>query len=98
MSEYGEVFGAYTSIGYTTLEDENEIKQRDPEAFLFSLTKKTIHEQYQNFDEAFKQDPKCLLKFGEGIDLKVFENQDKNSYNSCWLGGTYEPIYEHRND
>eukprot|EP00347_Sterkiella_histriomuscorum_P005659 403355749 len=88
MSELGQVFGAYTSIPWANPEQHQTYS--DPSAFLFSLSKRSIHRQYQNFDGAVYHTKHYIFKFGFNCDIAIADNCNYNSNSICHLGGTYE--------
>eukprot|EP00347_Sterkiella_histriomuscorum_P011424 403372508 len=87
LSEYGLVFCGYTSISWAS---SSYIDQwhSDPTAFVFSLSKRSIHKQYQNQHKAVQnyKDSMCLF----GYDIVISDNCDKNRNSYCNLGYTYE--------
>eukprot|EP00347_Sterkiella_histriomuscorum_P006620 403352073 len=85
LSEYGLVFGGYTSISWTS-----DYKwYSDPTAFVFSLSKRSIHKQYRNQQYAVIHQKMFMCAFGGGCDIAIGDNFDKHSSNSN-LGSTYE--------
>eukprot|EP00347_Sterkiella_histriomuscorum_P001019 403373650 len=46
LSECAQVFGGFTSLSWTSPDNDNQ--NSDPSAFLFSLSKRSIHKQYQD--------------------------------------------------
>eukprot|EP00347_Sterkiella_histriomuscorum_P015325 403357450 len=85
QSEYGLVFGGFTSIPWTS----NHQYYRDPTAFVFSLSKRSIHKQYRNQDKAVLHHKNRMCVFG--IDISIDDDCDKNSKTWSSLGWTYEP-------
>ncbi|CDW73093.1 tldc domain-containing protein [Stylonychia lemnae] len=91
LSEHGQVFGGYTSLSWSSpLNDERNI---DSDAFIFSLSKNTIHQQYQHFDSAVCHKSERLMLFGQGCDIRIYDNCNNNSKSYCNLGYTYMPPY-----
>eukprot|EP00347_Sterkiella_histriomuscorum_P019369 403341890 len=86
-SECGQVFGGFTSIPQTS-PDKYQCYS-DPSAFVFSLSKRSIHKQYQNQDRAVWHDKDSMCVFGWG-DIGIRDNCDKNSDSISDLGFTYE--------
>eukprot|EP00347_Sterkiella_histriomuscorum_P014393 403361038 len=87
LSELGEVFGGYTSLSWASTHQQ----YTDSSAFLFSLSKKSIHKQYQNENMALIHSKGHMLIFGGGNDIQIVDNCDKNTSSHCVLGYTYEP-------
>ncbi|CDW77767.1 UNKNOWN [Stylonychia lemnae] len=87
QSEHGEVFGGYTSVSWTS---ENKYS-KDSEAFVFSLTKNTLHKQYQNIGTAIGQWGGYFMIFGHDSDIYINSgcNVSQSGYSN--LGGTYMP-------
>eukprot|EP00347_Sterkiella_histriomuscorum_P017517 403349038 len=88
LSEFGEVFGGFTSVPWTSPSDYKY--QSDPSAFVFSLTKKSIHKQYRYYNNAVWHYKERLCHFGYGYDIIISDDCDKNNGSYCNLGGTYE--------
>ncbi|CDW77572.1 UNKNOWN [Stylonychia lemnae] len=88
-SEHDQVFGGYSSIGWKA----NDGQTADDKAFIFSLTKKTKHEQYQNKDQALYYANSYMLWFGYDINLYTDCNingiQNDSSYSN--FGTIYRP-------
>eukprot|EP00347_Sterkiella_histriomuscorum_P017056 403350831 len=83
-SEQNKVFGGYTQIPWSS---QPKFLQ-DDKAFLFSLTHRSIHKPYQNFQQSIIHDKGMLSAFGG--DLQI--HSDCNSYNQesfSMLGSTY---------
>ncbi|CDW87296.1 UNKNOWN [Stylonychia lemnae] len=91
LSEHGQVFGGYTSVSWTSPFFWDNIKDND--AFIFSLTKNTIHNQYQDFDNAIGHQKDYLMVFGGGGgDIRIYDESNNDSCNNwCHLGYTYMP-------
>ncbi|CDW89072.1 UNKNOWN [Stylonychia lemnae] len=88
LSEPGQVFGGYTSISWTSPGAYIE----DAAAFIFNLTKNSLHNQYQNFEKGVIHNHTNLMIFGRGHDIFINNNCNyDNAYNTCDLGGTYMP-------
>ncbi|CDW87369.1 tldc domain-containing protein [Stylonychia lemnae] len=84
LSDSGQVFGGYTSKPWNS----DGKYQKDSGAFLFSLSKRTVHKQYQNRDYAVQNNKNALLAFGYGHDILIPNNcQIQNC--STKLGATY---------
>eukprot|EP00347_Sterkiella_histriomuscorum_P004279 403361056 len=87
LSEFGQVFGAYTSISWEkTRENQNN---QDDKAFVFSLSKKSIHRPYQHLDYSIFRQNDDVCQFGYNGDIYLIQNCDKHKINACNLGGTY---------
>ncbi|CDW89683.1 UNKNOWN [Stylonychia lemnae] len=87
QSEHGKVFGCYTSLSWATPDKHS----KDSEAFVFSLSHNTLHEQYQNFDSAVGQYKKYFMVFGSSNDICIYDDCNSKNDNFCFLGGTYSP-------
>ncbi|CDW78951.1 tldc domain-containing protein [Stylonychia lemnae] len=87
LSEHGQVFGCYTSISWSFASGY----QKDKDAFIFSLSKNSLHKQYQNKDYAVYHHLQSLQVFGNGYDLCISSECNINNASSCYLGCTYEP-------
>ncbi|CDW76598.1 UNKNOWN [Stylonychia lemnae] len=83
-SQHDQVFGGYSSIGWRNQGDW----VRDENAFVFSLTKKTKHEQYQHQEQALYFTDTFMLWFG--YDFMIYSNCDKNPNTNSSLGTTYK--------
>eukprot|EP00347_Sterkiella_histriomuscorum_P004925 403358553 len=90
QSEKGFVFGGYTSIQMISPTDD-ALLQNDSDAFVFSLSKRSIHKQYQYQQYAIRHDKDRMCAFGGGSDIAILDNCDKNTKNYSCLGYTYEP-------
>ncbi|CDW83051.1 UNKNOWN [Stylonychia lemnae] len=87
LSDKGEVFGGYSSLSW---ESSNQWV-KDPHAFIFSLTKNTLHEQYQHFEQGVLHHSLCFMRFGYGNDIFIKDNCNINCNSYCLLGGTFTP-------
>eukprot|EP00347_Sterkiella_histriomuscorum_P006592 403352180 len=89
LSEFGETFGGYASISWNS---DNEYSP-DANAFVFQLSKKTIHRQQENKDYAIYNHSTYLCIFGGsyGCDIALYENCGKNINSFCNFGQTYKP-------
>ena len=65
------------------------MNQKDPDAFVFSLTKGTKHYPYAMEDYTVRYHPRMYLLFGN--DIKLDDNANKCSTNRCELGYCYKP-------
>eukprot|EP00347_Sterkiella_histriomuscorum_P002560 403367677 len=92
QSDQGQVFGGYLSRPWP----KGIGKFKDEKAFIFNLTKKTIHRQLSqisrknfqvNINYAFEHKPFQLFAFGD--DIRIFENCDQELNSYCNLGHTY---------
>eukprot|EP00347_Sterkiella_histriomuscorum_P021047 403335464 len=92
QSDQGQVFGGYLSWAWP----KGIGKFKDEKAFIFNLTKKTIHRQLSqisrknfqvNINYAFEHKPFQLFAFGD--DIRIFENCDQELNSYCNLGHTY---------
>lgn len=79
-SENGREFGGFASISWSTT--GNHVP--DPHAFIFSLSSKTKHEQYQNQGRALSFNGQYLCNFGGNHDLRIYDlcNNNTNSYSN----------------
>ncbi|CDW74544.1 UNKNOWN [Stylonychia lemnae] len=84
-SQHDQVFGGYSSVGWKA----DGAWTLDGKAFIFSLTKKTKHEQYQNKDQALYYANSFMLWFGYDILLYTDCNNNASSYSN--FGTTYKP-------
>eukprot|EP00347_Sterkiella_histriomuscorum_P000598 403375232 len=90
QSVAGQVFGGYTSVPWKKSESQQLIN--DTYAFVFSLSKKSIHNQYQNQNYAVRHNKDQMCLFGN-TDIIIIDNCDQKN-NWCNLGGTYKPYNE----
>ncbi|CDW72897.1 UNKNOWN [Stylonychia lemnae] len=90
QSEHGQVFGGYTSLSWTS--PDRVKSQKDNDAFVFSLSKNSLHKQHQNLDRAVSHHKDQLMVFGGGIsnDIAIQNDCNNNSNSLCSLGGTYQ--------
>ena len=85
------IFGGFTSVPWT----RNIAYMPDPDAFLVSLSRNTLHTPYRNKECAVRHHSGCLPTFGGGFgfgtdnDLFIAEGCDKNRLSFCNLGETY---------
>eukprot|EP00347_Sterkiella_histriomuscorum_P012815 403367121 len=86
LSDHGLVFGGFTSIPLTS--PSKYQYHSDPSAFVFSLSKRSIHKQYQNKDKAVFHNKNYMCDFG--YDIGIQDDCDKNSNSYSSLGFTYE--------
>eukprot|EP00347_Sterkiella_histriomuscorum_P002549 403367724 len=88
LSEFGQTFGGYSSISWN-----NSVNNwmADAQAFVFQLTKRSIHKQYQKQQNALYHDNNRLFQFGYCGDIYILNECDKNANSGCALGGTYQP-------
>eukprot|EP00347_Sterkiella_histriomuscorum_P020549 403337383 len=91
LSECGQVFGGFTSVPWTS--PDHFLPYSDPSAFVFSLSKRSIHKQYRNQHQEVwhDKDYMCVFGGGEYSDIDVRDNCDQKSNCWCNLGFTYEP-------
>ena len=97
QSEMGLVFGGYTSKAFYTPQ-QNE-SSADENAYIFSISKKTKHLQYQNKEYAIRNYNKDrLFGFGHGNEISIYDqcNSNKKSYSN--IGCTYKPANGHKYD
>ncbi|CDW74280.1 tldc domain-containing protein [Stylonychia lemnae] len=83
--KHNQVFGSYTSEkmsgGYSY--------KRDDKAFVFSLTNRTKHPLYQNFDNSLYFNASEHIHFGE--DLIIRDNPNNNVQSTSNIGYAYQP-------
>eukprot|EP00347_Sterkiella_histriomuscorum_P004904 403358644 len=79
LSEFGQTFGGYSSI----LWQRNNKFAPDENAFIFQLSKKTIHRQFQNKDKAIFNKSSFLCLFGSGSDIAIQNNCDIKNTSFC---------------
>ena len=85
----GFVFGFFTSIPWTTPSRE-DVRHIDSTAYIFSITKQTVHHQNPNIkcDMAIRHwHTKAVFRMGRGIDLMIDENFNESKNNTANLGG-----------
>eukprot|EP00347_Sterkiella_histriomuscorum_P007537 403348542 len=86
LSECGQVFGGYASLPWTT--SNHFLPDIDLSAFVFSLSKRSIHRQNRKQHQAVYHCQDYMCAFGN--DIEIGDNCDKNSNSWCNLGCTYE--------
>eukprot|EP00347_Sterkiella_histriomuscorum_P018566 403345029 len=86
-SEHEKVFGGFASISW---QSDNTFHS-DDKAFVFSLTHKTRHKQYQNKEMAVSHFSDILMLFGNSCDIAITNDCDNNLSSYCNLGMTYQP-------
>ncbi|CDW78645.1 tldc domain-containing protein [Stylonychia lemnae] len=96
MSEHGQVFGGYTSVSWTNPDNKKGVWLKDSEAFLFSLSKNTIHQQYKFPDQALRHHKDVLIAFGRGNDIRINDDCNNNRDSLCNLGGTFNPQLDYK--
>ncbi|CDW83697.1 UNKNOWN [Stylonychia lemnae] len=84
-SQHDQVFGGYSSIGWKP----DGAWTADSKAFIFSLTKKTKHEQYQNKEQAMYYANTFMIWFG--YDLLIYAECNNNGSSYSNFGTTYKP-------
>jgi TLD len=87
-SDAGKVFGGYTSLAWMSYDCKY---QTDSSAFVFSLTKKSVHRQHRFKNFAVSHDKSQLIVFGRGNDICIYDNCNNRKDNFSNLGDTYEP-------
>eukprot|EP00347_Sterkiella_histriomuscorum_P012775 403367270 len=86
LSECGYVFGGYASVPWTS--SDNHKFYSDADAFIFSLSKRSIHKQFRNMKQAVYHRKDLLCEFGrDDMDIRDKCNENKSI---CNLGHTYE--------
>lgn len=84
-SEFNKVFGGYCEIDWKP----DGAWKSDPKAFIYSITQKTKHEQYQNKDQALYHANSFMLWFG--YDILLYDQCNNNSSSYSNFGTTYKP-------
>ncbi|CDW80450.1 UNKNOWN [Stylonychia lemnae] len=86
LSEYDQVFGCYTTKPWKSpITIQKEI---DKEAFIFSLTKNTIHKY---FEFAVQHNKNKLMVFGTRNGISISSNCNYNSESCCSQGNIFNP-------
>ncbi|CDW86106.1 UNKNOWN [Stylonychia lemnae] len=88
LSEQGLVFGGYTSVSWKST-DTYQSKE-DHQAFIFSLTNKTLHTKYRIFDHAVGHDKEYLMIFSG--DIRIKDKCNAHVESTSELGMTYTMI------
>ena len=92
LSEHGKAFGGYTTVPWSF--DDTYQDFEDSEAFVFSMTHRTKHEQYQLKDKAVRHYPSYLPTFGYSHDFHICDNCDQERNSHSLFGhssnGTYQ--------
>ncbi|CDW83367.1 tldc domain-containing protein [Stylonychia lemnae] len=86
QSEHGQIFGAYTSVPWTSNRDK---WISDNEAFVFSLSKNTLHKQHDNYDFAVNHHDNNIITLGGGHDIFISNKCNDNSDSYCNLGHVF---------
>ena len=93
-SEFGLVFGCFTSIPWTK-PNHDTIWYSDKTAYIFSLSHKTRHLQYQKFDQVIEHwNEGFIFMVGKGDDFAIRDNFDNKTNNYTLFGngnGSYKP-------
>ena len=79
-----QVFGGFCNLPWAS----DGAWKGDDKAFLFSVTKKTKHEQYQQKDQAVYHAGSFMVWFG--YDLLIYTACDVNASSYSNLGTTYK--------
>eukprot|EP00347_Sterkiella_histriomuscorum_P004181 403361438 len=87
LNEFGQVFGGYASLSWTSTHQYCS----DPSAFVFSLSKRSIHQQYQKQEYAVGHFKNYMCLFGGGNDIHIVDQCVQNSESFSNLGYIYEP-------
>jgi hypothetical protein len=86
-SEAGKIFGGYTSLSWMSYDCKY---QTDPDAFIFSLSNKSIHKQHRFKNFSVSHDKSQLAVFGRGNDICIYDNCNTRKDNFSNLGDTYD--------
>ena len=90
QSEMGLVFGAYTSKAFYTPQHSDE-ESADENAYIFSISKKTKHIQYQNKEKAIRNfNSSRLFSFGSSPDIGIYNQSNSNKQSYSNFGYTYK--------
>lgn len=84
-SEFNKVFGGFCDIDW----QPDGAWKSDPKAFIFSLSHKTKHEQYQQKEQAVYHANSFMVWFAYDILLYNECNNNSSSYSN--FGSTYKP-------
>lgn len=82
-SEYGKVFGGFTQLPWQNKEYRD---YADETSFIFSITHKTSHSQYQNKLHSVRQHPTYLPTFGYAHDIYICDQCDKEAESHSLFG------------
>ena len=94
----GLVFGVYTSKPFYTPQKDDGFSA-DEHAYIFSISKKTKHLQYQKKDSAIRNFNKDILfSFGSGADITIYDQCNSNKQSYSYLGNTYKQCDGHKTD
>ncbi|CDW84393.1 tldc domain-containing protein [Stylonychia lemnae] len=89
LSEFGQVFGGYTSVPWKTPENYFQ-RQKDKKAFVFQLTKNTLHPlNISHVDHAVSHFQNQIIQFGLD-DIHIEDDCNLNKTNYCSIGNTYK--------
>ncbi|CDW90176.1 tldc domain-containing protein [Stylonychia lemnae] len=88
LSEYGQIFGGYTSIPWKSPEGLYQ-QNSDGDAFIFQLTKRAKYTQSQNTGFAVGHQKNQILQFGM-TDIFIKDNCDERRSSSANIGSTYQ--------
>ncbi|CDW87813.1 tldc domain-containing protein [Stylonychia lemnae] len=88
LSEFGLIFGGYTSIPWTAPENLYQ-NNSDGEAFIFSLSKNTVHNQHQNTGYAVSHFKNQMMQFGMS-EIQIKDDCNEKRTNSSKIGSTYQ--------
>ena len=84
------VFGGFTTVPWSSPEKE-EFKKGDQKSFLFQIKDKNIVKfQCKDMNKEVCHQKIYLPTFGDGKDLFLSDDCNKNMQNSSNIGGSYE--------
>ncbi|CDW79290.1 tldc domain-containing protein [Stylonychia lemnae] len=89
LSEFGQVFGGYTSLPWKTPEGLFQ-EYQDGEAYIFQLSKGTIHRQSQIFGYAVSHYKNQLFSFGM-LDIQIKDECNLKRICQAQIGSGYQP-------
>ena len=90
----GYYFGGYTTANW----DQSEAYKTVPGSFIFSLSKKTKHEIYQNNGNAIYGQQNYGPTFGGGHDFYLYNNCNQNTSSYSNLGYTYRSPFQYNTE
>ncbi|CDW89986.1 UNKNOWN [Stylonychia lemnae] len=88
LSETGNVFGGFVTKSWGNY----AFKEKDDQAFIFSLTNQSIHIQKNHLNSAIRNDPQKSWNQGE-YDISINDKCNEVD-NTLWLGWTYQDYNE----
>ena len=83
LSEMGKAFGGFASVPWSSA---HSLDYPDHTAFIFSLTNRTKHEQYQLKEKAIRHYPTYMPTFGWAHDIYICDKCDKEPNSHSYFG------------